>query len=80
MVEPIMYLAIGFLVDDAIIFLENCVRRMEHGEAPLVAALEAELGVPIYDTIAVVVWKALRMAGVATAPITGWGRLFGYQQ
>ena len=25
-------LAIGFLVDDAIVFLENTVRRMEHGE------------------------------------------------
>jgi hydrophobic/amphiphilic exporter-1 (mainly G- bacteria), HAE1 family len=32
-------LAIGFLVDDAIVFLENCVRRMEHGEPPLTAAL-----------------------------------------
>ena len=31
-------LAIGFLVDDAIVFLENMVRRMEHGEPPLVAA------------------------------------------
>ena len=28
-------LAIGFLVDDAIVFLENTVRRMEHGEAAL---------------------------------------------
>jgi HAE1 family hydrophobic/amphiphilic exporter-1 len=33
-------LAIGFLVDDAIVFLENCVRRMEKfGESPAVAAL-----------------------------------------
>jgi HAE1 family hydrophobic/amphiphilic exporter-1 len=33
-------LAIGFLVDDAIVFLENCVRRMEKfGETPGVAAL-----------------------------------------
>ncbi len=33
-------LAIGFLVDDAIVFLENCVRRMEtFGEGPLEAAL-----------------------------------------
>src|SRR6185295_14810288 len=30
-------LAIGFLVDDAIVFLENTVRRMEHGETALVA-------------------------------------------
>ena len=33
-------LAIGFLVDDAIVFLENCVRRMDtYGESPLEAAL-----------------------------------------
>ena len=33
-------LAIGFLVDDAIVFLENVVRRMEKfGESPLTAAL-----------------------------------------
>ena len=33
-------LAIGFLVNDAIVFLENCVRRMEKfGETPGVAAL-----------------------------------------
>ncbi|MFI5381044.1 MAG: efflux RND transporter permease subunit, partial [Tepidisphaerales bacterium] len=32
-------LAIGFLVDDAIVFLENTVRRMEHtGESAIVAA------------------------------------------
>lgn len=33
-------LAIGFLVDDAIVFLENTVRRMEHyGESPLEASI-----------------------------------------
>ena len=33
-------LAIGFLVDDAIVFLENCVRRMEQrGEGPFEAAV-----------------------------------------
>jgi hydrophobic/amphiphilic exporter-1 (mainly G- bacteria), HAE1 family len=34
-------LAIGFLVDDAIVFLENTVRRMEHGESALVASLHS---------------------------------------
>jgi hydrophobic/amphiphilic exporter-1 (mainly G- bacteria), HAE1 family len=34
-------LAIGFLVDDAIVFLENTVRRMEHGEKPLAAAINS---------------------------------------
>jgi HAE1 family hydrophobic/amphiphilic exporter-1 len=32
-------LAVGFLVDDAIVFLENTVRRMERGQGPLEAAL-----------------------------------------
>lgn len=32
-------LAIGFLVDDAIVFLENTVRRVEHGERVLEATL-----------------------------------------
>jgi HAE1 family hydrophobic/amphiphilic exporter-1 len=31
-------LAIGFLVDDAIVFLENVIRRAEHGESILIAA------------------------------------------
>ena len=34
-------LAIGFLVDDAIVFLENTVRRMEHGESALAATLHS---------------------------------------
>jgi len=34
-------LAIGFLVDDAIVFLENTVRRMEHGEKALEATLNS---------------------------------------
>src|SRR6266496_2836488 len=34
-------LAIGFLVDDAIVFLENVVRRAEHGESILKATLNS---------------------------------------
>ncbi|MGH7848428.1 MAG: efflux RND transporter permease subunit [Candidatus Binatia bacterium] len=34
-------LAIGFLVDDAIVFLENTVRRMEHGERALQATISS---------------------------------------
>jgi hydrophobic/amphiphilic exporter-1 (mainly G- bacteria), HAE1 family len=34
-------LAIGFLVDDAIVFLENTVRRMERGEQPFPAAINS---------------------------------------
>lgn len=34
-------LAIGFLIDDAIVFLENTVRRMEHGERVLEATINS---------------------------------------
>jgi maleate isomerase len=44
--------------------------------APLVEEMEQELGVPIYDSIATVVWKALRLAGADTRRVTRWGRLF----
>lgn len=44
--------------------------------APLAAELEAETGIPIYDTIATVVWKSLQLAGVDPARVQGWGRLF----
>jgi maleate isomerase len=44
--------------------------------APLVAQLEQELGIPIYDTVATAVWKSLRLAGIAPDRVRGWGRLF----
>jgi maleate isomerase len=44
--------------------------------APLVPQLEAELGIPIYDTIATVVWKSLKLVGADTKRIRRWGRLF----
>jgi maleate isomerase len=44
--------------------------------APLVEELERELGIPVYDTIATVVWKSLRLAGVEPRRVQGWGRLF----
>lgn len=45
--------------------------------APLVARLEQELGLPIYDTIATAVWKSLKLAAIDPARVCGWGRLFG---
>ncbi|MGA2582321.1 MAG: efflux RND transporter permease subunit [Tepidisphaeraceae bacterium] len=36
-----MTLAVGFLVDDAIVFLENTVSRMEHGESALDATIHS---------------------------------------
>jgi maleate isomerase len=56
---------------DAIVILCTNLRG-----APLAQALEDELGVPVYDSIAAVVWKALRLAGVDTRRVAGWGRLF----
>ena len=44
--------------------------------APLVARLELETGIPILDTIATVVWKSLKLAGVDTRGASEWGSLF----
>ncbi|MFL5006706.1 MAG: aspartate/glutamate racemase family protein [Microvirga sp.] len=45
--------------------------------AALIEALEDEIGVPIYDSIAVTVWKSLAVAGLDPARVEGWGSLFG---
>ena len=44
--------------------------------APIVERLEKELGIPIYDSVATVVWKSLQLAGINTKLIQSWGRLF----
>ena len=44
--------------------------------APLVEELEAETGIPIYDSIATVVWQSLKLAGADVKRVDGWGRLF----
>jgi len=44
--------------------------------APLVEELEREIGIPIYDTIATVIWKSLKQAGADPRRIKGWGSLF----
>ena len=44
--------------------------------APLAGQAERELGIPLLDTVSTTVWGMLRSAGVATAPVTGWGELF----
>jgi maleate isomerase len=46
-----------------------------HG-AQLVDEMERELGIPIYDSVATVVWKALQTIGVDLAAVKGWGGLF----
>jgi len=67
-------LAIGFLVDDAIVFLENTVRLMERGLQPMEAALESarEISFTILSmtvSLAAVFFPLVFMAGLV-------GRIF----
>ena len=69
-----LILSIGFVVDDAIVMLENIVRHIELGERPLVAALRgsAEIGFTIVSmtlSLAAVFSPVLFMGGIL-------GRLF----
>jgi hydrophobic/amphiphilic exporter-1 (mainly G- bacteria), HAE1 family len=69
-----LILSIGFVVDDAIVMLENIVRHIEHGEQPYVAALNGskEIGFTIVSmtlSLAAVFIPILFMAGIL-------GRLF----
>jgi HAE1 family hydrophobic/amphiphilic exporter-1 len=69
-----LILSIGFVVDDAIVMLENIVRHMEHGEKPVEAALNGskEIGFTILSmtvSLAAVFIPILFMSGIL-------GRLF----
>ena len=44
--------------------------------AGIVEELERELGIPIYDSVSVTVWKSLLLAGKDPSAINGWGQLF----
>ena len=44
--------------------------------AGAVEALEAELGIPVYDSIATTLWKSLQIAGTDPTRVRGWGQLF----
>jgi len=62
-------LAVGFVVDDAIVMLENIVRHMEHGEAPMEAALRgsSEIGFTILSmtiSLAAVFVPVLFLGGI----------------
>jgi len=64
-----MILCVGFVVDDAIVVLENIVRHMEQGKGVLVAALDgsAEIGFTILSmtlSLAAVFIPVLLMGGV----------------
>ena len=69
-----LILSIGFVVDDAIVMLENIVRHIEHGESPLLASLKGsgEIGFTIVSmtlSLAAVFIPVLFLGGVL-------GRLF----
>jgi len=44
--------------------------------AEVVDSLEEEIGIPIYDSVSLTLWKCLKMCGIETETIKGWGRLF----
>jgi maleate isomerase len=44
--------------------------------ARLAEELEAELGIPLLDSTAAVVWKALKLLAIDTRRAQGWGRMF----
>jgi maleate isomerase len=44
--------------------------------AGLAHRLEAELGVPIYDSVAVTLWACLDCLGAPMTALQGWGRMF----
>ena len=46
------------------------------GAANLAAAWEREYRIPIYDSVATVLWKCLRLAGAAPQRVKNWGGLF----
>ena len=44
--------------------------------APHARPVEADAGLPVYDSVAVALWGALALAGVDTGRVVGWGELF----
>lgn len=44
--------------------------------AAMADAVEAELDIPLLDTVSTTVWGALRAAGADPSVVRGWGRLF----
>jgi maleate isomerase len=44
--------------------------------ATVIPALEAETGIPMFDSVSIGVWHALQMAGIDTRPAAAWGRVF----
>ena len=66
-----LVLAIGIVVDDAIVMLENIVRRIELGESPLVAAYKGAKQVSFAIIATTVVLVAVFVPLVFIKGITG---------
>ena len=47
--------------------------------ATLAESVEAELGIPLLDTVSTTVWGQLRALGVDAAQVHGWGQLFDWR-
>ncbi|HEU4779928.1 MAG TPA: aspartate/glutamate racemase family protein [Steroidobacteraceae bacterium] len=47
--------------------------------ASMAQQVERELGIPLLDTVSTTVWGLLRIAGVPTERVTGWGELFQWR-
>jgi len=44
--------------------------------AQLAQDIESQTRIPLYDTVATTVWKALALVGVETQRVRGWGKMF----
>jgi maleate isomerase len=44
--------------------------------AAVAETIEAETGIPVYDTVSTALWKSMKVAGADPARIRGWGRIF----
>ena len=60
-------LAVGFVVDDAIVMLENIVRHMEMGKPKMQAAIDGASEVGLYDLVD----DVLARRGVYPVPVHG---------
>ena len=47
--------------------------------APLAEFVEAELGIPLLDSVSTTVWGQLCAVGAVAAQVRGWGQLFGWR-
>ena len=71
--EAILDLALGAWDPQSDGLIAACLNFRSH---PIIEALEARIGKPVVTSTQAVLWRLLRLAGVAT-PIHGFGRLLG---